>query len=174
MSRCKSTARAPIAITDRFSPAPVEAFYGLGQHQSGMFNYRGSTVELGQNNTDVAIPLLVSSKGYALLWNTAAFTYVDNRFPSELSFSSMAGKSVDFYFLYGPEMDTIIHEYRNLTGHAPMLPKWAYGFFQSKDRYLSLDEIQHGRRSLSRRAYSSGCNGAGLVLVEERGRSGLQ
>jgi alpha-D-xyloside xylohydrolase len=129
-------------ITDRFSPAPVEAFFGLGQHQSGVFNYRGSTVELGQNNTDVAIPLLVSSKGYALLWNTAAFTYVDNRFPSELSFSSMAGKSVDFYFLYGPEMDSIIHEYRSLTGHAPLLPKWAYGFFQSKDRYESLDEIK--------------------------------
>jgi len=129
-------------ITDRFSPVPEEAFFGLGQHQSGMFNYRGSTVELGQNNTDVAIPLLVSSKGYALMWNTAAFTYVDNRFPSELSFSSMAGKSVDFYFLYGPELDTVIHEYRSLTGHAPLLPKWAYGFFQSKDRYVSLDEIK--------------------------------
>ena len=129
-------------ITDRFSPAPVEAFYGLGQHQNGMFNYRGSTVELGQNNTDVAIPLLLSSKGYALMWNTAAFTYVDNRFPSELSFSSTAGKSVDYYFIFGPEMDSIIHEYRGMTGHTPMLPKWAYGFFQSKDRYESLDEIK--------------------------------
>src|SRR5260370_30771502 len=54
-------------ITDRFSPEATEGFYGLGQHQSGLFNYRGSTVELAQNNTDVAIPLLVSSKGYALL-----------------------------------------------------------------------------------------------------------
>jgi len=129
-------------VTDRFSPPPTEAFFGLGQHQSGMFNYRGSTVELGQNNTDVAIPLLVSSKGYALMWNTAALTYVDNRFPTDLIFSAIAGKSIDYYFIYGPEMDTIIHEYRSMTGHAPMLPKWAYGFFQSKDRYISLDEIQ--------------------------------
>ncbi len=128
-------------ITDRFSPAPIEALYGLGQHQSGMFNYRGATVELGQNNTDVAIPLLLSSRGYGLMWNTAALTYYDNRFPGELSLSSIAGKSVDYYFLYGPEMDAIIHEYRTLTGHAPLLPKWAYGFFQSKDRYESLDEI---------------------------------
>lgn len=128
-------------ITDRFSPAPTEAFYGLGQHQNGMFNYRGATVELAQDNTDVAIPLLVSSRGYALMWNTAALTYVDNRFPTELTLSSIAGKSIDYYFLYGPEMDSIIHEYRNLTGHTPMLPKWAYGFFQSKDRYVSLDEI---------------------------------
>lgn len=129
-------------ITDRFSPEATEALYGLGQHQNGMFNYRGATIELGQNNTDVAIPLLLSSKGYALLWNTAALTYVDNRFPLELSFSSIAGESLDYYFIYGPEMDSIIHQYRTMTGHTPMLPKWGYGFFQSKDRYVSLDEIK--------------------------------
>jgi len=128
-------------VTDRFSPDATEGFYGLGQHQSGLFNYRGSTVELGQNNTDVAIPLLVSSKGYALLWNTASFTYADNRFPLDFHFSSLAGESVDYYLIYGPEMDQIIHEYRSLTGHTPMLPKWAYGLFQSKDRYMSQDEI---------------------------------
>ena len=128
--------------TDRFAPDATEAFYGLGQHQSGLFNYRGATVELGQDNTDVAIPLLVSSKGYAILWNTAALTYVDNRFPLELKFSSIAGPAVDYYVIYGPEMDNIIHQYRSMTGHAPMLPKWAFGYFQSKDRYVSLDEIQ--------------------------------
>jgi alpha-D-xyloside xylohydrolase len=128
-------------ITDRFSPDATEGFYGLGQHQSGMFNYRGSTVELGQDNTDVAIPLLVSSKGYALLWNSASFTYADNRFPLDFHFNSLAGDSVDYYMIYGPEMDQIIHEYRDLTGHTPLLPKWAYGFFQSKDRYQSQDEI---------------------------------
>jgi alpha-D-xyloside xylohydrolase len=129
-------------ITDRFAPDATDALYGLGQHQNGMFNYRGATIELGQNNTDVAIPLLVSSKGYAILWNTAALTYIDNRFPLELKFSSTAGESADYYFIYGPEMDGIIHNYRNMTGHTPMLPKWAYGYFQSKDRYVSLDEIQ--------------------------------
>jgi alpha-D-xyloside xylohydrolase len=128
-------------VEDRFAPDSTEGFYGLGQHQSGMFNYRGSTVELGQNNTDVAMPLLVSSKGYAVMWNTASFTNVDNRFPLELNLSSLAGQAIDYYVIYGPELDQIIHEYRNLTGHTPMLPKWAYGFFQSKDRYVSQDEI---------------------------------
>jgi len=42
-------------VTDRFSPSITDAPYGLGQYQSGMFNYRGATVELGQNNTDVAL-----------------------------------------------------------------------------------------------------------------------
>jgi alpha-D-xyloside xylohydrolase len=128
-------------VSDRFSPDQTEGYYGLGQHQSGMFNYRGSTVELAQNNTDVAIPLLLSSKGYALMWNTASATEVDNRFPLSLRMSSLAGNTVDYFFIYGPEFDQIIHLYRNLTGHSPMLPKWAYGLFQSKDRYKSQSEI---------------------------------
>lgn len=129
-------------VKDRFFPDVTEALYGLGQHQNGLFNYRGATVELAQDNTDVAIPFMVSSKGYGLIWNTAAFTYVDNRFPLELTFTSIAGRSIDYYFIYGPEIDTIIHKYRSMTGHTPLLPKWAYGFFQSKDRYVSLDEIR--------------------------------
>lgn len=134
-------------VTDRFDPDATEGYYGLGQHQSGMFNYRGTTVKLAQDNTDVAIPFLVSSKGYALMWNTASLTEVDNRFPQGLSLSSLAGHSIDYYMIYGPEMDEIIHEYRNMTGHSPMLPKWAFGFFQSKDRYQSQEEIlEVGRR----------------------------
>jgi alpha-D-xyloside xylohydrolase len=128
-------------IEDRFLPDATEAFYGLGQHQSGLFNYRGSVVELAQNNTDVAIPLLVSSKGYALVWNTASFSYFDNRFPASLNLQSLAADQVDYYVLYGPEMDRIIHEYRSMTGHVPLFPEWAYGFFQSKDRYASQAEI---------------------------------
>ena len=128
-------------LEDRFSPDATEAIYGLGQHQSGLFNYRGSTVELGQNNTDIAIPLLVSSKGYAILWNTASFSYVDNRFPLNLNFESLAAPQVDYYVLYGPQMDRIVHEYRSMTGHVPLFPEWAYGFWQSKDRYKTQDEI---------------------------------
>ena len=128
-------------VVDRFSPDRMEGLYGLGQHQSGVFNYRGSTVELAQNNTDVAIPLLVSSKGYAVMWNTASLSYVDNRFPSELSFRTLAGDAVDYYFIYGPELDQVVHQYRSLTGHTPLFPKWAYGFFQSKDRYVSQQEV---------------------------------
>lgn len=128
-------------IEDRFLPEATEAVYGLGQHQSGQYNYRGSVVELAQNNTDVAIPLLVSSKGYGLLWNTASLSYVDNRFPRDLTIQSLAADQVDYYLFYGPEMDKVIHEYRSLTGHAPLFPEWAYGLFQSKDRYRSQAEM---------------------------------
>jgi len=137
----RSDAEGKLHVEDRFSLDATEAIYGLGQHQSGMFNYRGSVVELGQNNTDVAIPFFVSSKGYAILWNTASFSYFDNRFPLDLNLESMAAPQIDYYVIYGPEMDSIIHQYRAMTGHVPLFPEWAYGFFQSKDRYKTQDEI---------------------------------
>ncbi|WP_446742155.1 TIM-barrel domain-containing protein [Silvibacterium acidisoli] len=136
-------------VSDRFQPGPYEGFYGLGQHQSGVFNYRGSVVEMAQANTDIAVPLLMSSNGYGLLWNTASRSWFDNRYPNELKMSTEAADAIDYYFLYGPEMPQVIHHYDELTGHAPMFAKWAYGFFQSKDYYHSakdlLDVVQRYR-----------------------------
>ena len=128
-------------VKEQFYPAVQEGFYGLGQHQNGVFNYRGTVLELAQANTDVTIPLMLSTKGYGIFWNTAALSYFDNRFPSELRFTSNASHAIDYYFLYGPEFDQIIHQYREMTGHAPMYGEWAYGFWQSKDRYKSDDEL---------------------------------
>jgi alpha-D-xyloside xylohydrolase len=129
------------AVSDRFVPDLREGVYGLGQHQSGAFNYRGSLVELGQANTDVAVPLLVSTNGYGIFWNTASRSWFDNRFPRELKLSTDAADALDYYFFYGPEIDQILHHYRELTGHAPLLSKWAYGFVQSKDRYKSAQQL---------------------------------
>ena len=155
-------------ITDRFSPTAMEGLYGLGQHQSGMFNYRGSTVELAQDNTDVAIPVLMSSKGYALMWNTASLTYVDNRFPLDLTLSSIAGTSIDYYFLYGPAMDTVIHEYRALTGHA-VVTEMGLRTLPVEGPVCVSRRNQYHRPALSAGTYSAGCDRAGLVLVEDGG-----
>jgi alpha-D-xyloside xylohydrolase len=129
------------SVKEQFYPAVREGLYGLGQHQNGVFNYRGTVLELAQANTDVTIPLLLSTNGYGILWNTAAFSYFDNRFPSEMRFTSNASHAIDYYFIYGPEFDRIIHQYREMTGHAPLYGEWAYGFWQSEDRYKSQDEL---------------------------------
>ncbi len=49
--------------------------------------------------------------------------------------------NIDYYFFYGPDFDRIIAAYRELTGQAPMFGKWAYGFWQCKNRYKSQEEI---------------------------------
>ncbi len=48
---------------------------------------------------------------------------------------------MDFYFIYGPTFDNIIKGYRSLTGKVPMLPKWAFGYVQSQERYETQEEI---------------------------------
>ena len=119
----------------------TEALYGLGQHQAGVWNYRGDSVDLSQDNTAIAIPLMVSSQGYGLFWNNASRTRFNNRFIHALYVSSEVADTIDYYFLYGPEMDQIIAGYRELTGAAPMFGKWAYGFWQCKNRYRSQAEL---------------------------------
>lgn len=54
-------------VTQTFESPADEGLYGLGQHQNGVMNYRGQQVELAQNNTEVAVPFLVSSKNYGIL-----------------------------------------------------------------------------------------------------------
>jgi alpha-D-xyloside xylohydrolase len=118
-----------------------EALYGLGQHQSGVWNYRGESVDISQDNTNIAVPMLVSSKGYGIFWNNTSRSRVNNRFANYLYISSEVADVIDYYFIYGPEMDKIVAAYRDLTGPAPMFGKWAYGFWQCKNRYRSQEEI---------------------------------
>ncbi|HEV2698539.1 MAG TPA: glycoside hydrolase family 31 protein [Terriglobales bacterium] len=118
-----------------------EGFYGLGQHQAGVWNYRGESVDLSQENTNIAVPLLLSSNGYGIFWNNTSRTRVNNRFVHALYISSEVADSIDYYFIYGPEFDKIIAGYREMTGAAPMFGRWAYGFWQCKNRYKSQQEI---------------------------------
>ncbi len=118
-----------------------EALYGLGQHQAGVWNYRGDSVDISQENSNIAVPLMLSSKGYGIFWNSTARSRFNNRFANYLYISSEVADVIDYYFLYGPEFDKIIASYRDLTGQVPMFGKWAYGFWQCKNRYKSQDEI---------------------------------
>ncbi len=56
-------------VTQAFESPADEAFFGLGQHQSDEFNYKGKNEELFQYNTKVSVPFIVSNKGYGLLWD---------------------------------------------------------------------------------------------------------
>ncbi|MFC2136585.1 TIM-barrel domain-containing protein [Bacteroidota bacterium] len=52
-------------------------------------------------------------------------------------FRSPVAKMLDYVVFYGPSADSVIASYRKLSGQVPMLPKWAYGFWQCRERYTS-------------------------------------
>jgi alpha-D-xyloside xylohydrolase len=131
------------SVKQSFVLAPDEHIYGLGQHQGGVWNYRGTIVHLQQRNMDVAVPVLVSSKGYGVLWDNPAVTDIDagKTNAAVLSWTSETGRAVDYYFLFGPAADGVVQDYRDLTGDAPMMGEWLWGFWQCKERYRSQEEL---------------------------------
>ncbi len=282
------------------SPAN-EAFFGLGQHQSDEFNYKGRNEELFQYNTKVSLPVVVSDRNYAILWDNYSLsrfgdpreyanldlfklynakgeeggltaTYLTNsdpgsifverteaaidyenletvknfpegfrfnnstivwegemepaesglfhfklyyagytkvwldgepvvserwrtawnpnsykfkkemeagrRYPvkvewrpdggisylglkvlsprpaeeqNALSFWSEMGDQIDYYFIRGNNSDEVISGYRTLTGKAQIMPKWAMGYWQSRERYKTGDELLEAVNEYRRR-----------------------
>jgi alpha-D-xyloside xylohydrolase len=147
----KSMAAATIAgidtynCTSQFNSPSDEALYGLGCHplDSGSINYKGRNQDMAIRYMTGAIPVLLSTKGYGLLWDnySASNFYGAEDGNTKFKYVSESGKMVDYYFFYGPQFDRIINLYREATGKAPMFPKWAFGLFQSQDRYKSQDEV---------------------------------
>ncbi|MFD0990068.1 TIM-barrel domain-containing protein [Mariniflexile jejuense] len=279
------------SIRQIFESPTDEAFYGLGQHQSDEFNYKGKSEELFQYNTKVSVPFIVSNKNYGLLWDSYSLSrfgdsrpykqlnsvfklydkngeigaltgsyktsenggqnltrketsiffedkksilnlpkkiplkhahvnyegaieasesgdynfilyyagyikvYLNNELivperwrtawnPNSYKFSinleagkrvplriewkpdggtsycglrvrtpqpleeknnqvwwSEMNKKMDYYFVHGENMDTVIKGYRTLTGKSQIMPKWAMGYWQSRERYKTEDEI---------------------------------
>ncbi len=58
-----------------------------------------------------------------------------------LTFTSEVGRAIDYWFIAGKDQHDVIAGYRELTGKSVMLPKWAYGFWQSRERYKTQAEI---------------------------------
>ena len=297
--------RSFVSVRQQFNRGTDEGFYGLGQHQNRQMNYSGEDVELAQHNMDIAIPFVVSTRNYGLLWDNNSITrfgdpdpypfaggegdgltvtgdngrpgwnahysvgdrtllrrsepvidyqylehraswpagtrtadnastvpglrvvwtgrvtprdsglhrfrlysssyvrvFVDGRevlnrwrqnwnpwyhnFDLELtagraadvrvewepnsgyiallhndprpevdrrslSLSSELGQAADYYFVGGDDMDGVIAGYRALTGRAAMMPRWAYGFWQSRQRYNNQEELLSVLREYRRR-----------------------
>lgn len=289
-------------LLQTFDSKPGEGYFGLGQHQDGIYNYKGRQAYFFQNNTEIAIPFLLSSNNYGILWDnysltragdprelsplsalrlfskdgeegwltasyapnrqkpdSIAFTraesninyaYLDddrkglpagfdikdgaitwegsiasvvngthqlkvtyggyikiwidgelradkwrqswnpgtaildlelgneNKHPVKIqwlpdgaasylavhllppapaslqqtfSFNSDAGKQIDYYFISGKKADDVIAGYRTLTGQAPIVPKWALGFWQSRERYKTQQELLETVREFRKR-----------------------
>jgi len=58
---------------------------------------------------------------------------------------------IDYYFIYGDNMDEVISGYRTLTGKSPIMPKWAMGYWQSRERYKTQDEVLDALKEFRRR-----------------------
>ena len=122
----------------QFNSPSDEALYGLGCHPEDTLsiNYKGRNQEMLIKYMTGAIPVLLSTKGYGLMWDnySASNFYGAEAGNTKYKYVSESGRQVDYYFFYGPSFDHIIDLYRTATGKAPMFGKWAFGLFQSQDQ----------------------------------------
>ncbi len=65
----------------------------------------------------------------------------DENLDGLISFHSEVADQIDYYFVYGKNIDEVIKGYRYLTGKTPLMPKWAMGFWQCRERYKTQDEL---------------------------------
>ena len=129
-----------------FASPDDEHYYGLGQNQEGFLDHRGHTVECWNNYTATGgptfcVPLLVTNKGYGVLWDNPSQTTIQPGFNEQTRWTSQVGDRVSFFVIAGSKTDEIYSGYRLLTGDTPMLPKAAYGFIQCKQRYSTQAEV---------------------------------
>ncbi|MDU1906598.1 MAG: glycoside hydrolase family 31 protein, partial [Dysgonomonas sp.] len=119
-----------------------EALYGLGSHQEDYMNLRGTMQYVYQHNLKASVPVLMSTKGYGLLFDAGcAMEFHDDEKGSYMEM--LAVNQIDYYFMYGPEFDEIIAQFRQLTGKVPMMPRYIFGYVQSKERYPDQHTIEN-------------------------------
>lgn len=117
-----------------------EQIHGLGQGEEGIYDYRGNVQYLYQHNMRIPIPFFVSDQKYGILADCGSLmTFNDDCRGSYLYFDCV--EQMDYYLIAGESVDEIIAGFRKLTGKAVMLPKWAYGYIQSKEAYHTQEEV---------------------------------
>lgn len=62
---------------------------------------------------------------------------------NKLSWWGEMQNEIDYYFVYGDDMDDVISGYRTLTGKSQIMPKWAMGYWQSREKYNTRESSLH-------------------------------
>ena len=117
-----------------------EHIYGLGQEQQSYFDRKGCTYDILHRNTKSTIPVIYSSLSYGFLWNNPAPGQVEFGL-NRTVWTADSAYQADYLVFVGDTPAEVMNRYARLTGFAPKMPEWAAGFWQSKCRYESQEEI---------------------------------
>ncbi|MDE6655065.1 MAG: DUF5110 domain-containing protein, partial [Muribaculaceae bacterium] len=123
-----------------------KALYGLGSQMEDYMNLKGKTVYLTQHNLKIQIPVLWSTNGYGLLFDAGcAMKYYPDEQATDAGVNAYtmqleAANELDYYVIMG-DPEEVVKGYRELTGQVSLPPKYLFGYIQSKERYVSSDDI---------------------------------
>ncbi|MDB6088617.1 MAG: alpha-glucosidase [Gammaproteobacteria bacterium] len=123
-----------------------EHYYGLGQNQEGVLDYRGRSIDCkhfydAPAGETVCVPFLVTNKGYGIVWDNPSDTLVSAGLHGNTSWKSNVGERVSYFVITGATLDELYAGYRKITGATPLPPKAAFGYIQSKARYETQQQV---------------------------------
>ena len=141
-----------------FNAPADEHYYGLGQNQQGILDYRGRTIDCKHNydapaGETVCVPFLVTNKGYGIVWDNPSGTVVSAGVNGRTTWRSNVGERVSYFVITGATPDELYSGYRKITGVTPLPPKAAFGYIQSKARYETQQQVLDVADGYRRRAY---------------------
>ncbi|MDE0113636.1 MAG: hypothetical protein OXN84_15295 [Albidovulum sp.] len=152
----KALASGSFQLEAAFKAYDDEHLMGLGQPQHGREDLKGTSTNLVQQNSHVVIPFVISSRGYGFLWNNPAVGRVE--FATNISrWRAEATPGLDYWITAGETPEQILRNYVDVSGHPPPCPDWVTGFWQSKLRYRSQQEILEVARAYRRRGLPLSC-----------------
>ncbi len=129
---------------------------GLGQPQHGREDLKGTSTDLVQQNTHVVVPFVISSRGYGFLWNNPAVGRAE--FATNVTrWRANATPGLDYWITAGDSPQSILQSYIAATGKPPECPEWVTGFWQSKLRYRSQQEVINVARGYRQRGLPLSC-----------------
>lgn len=144
------TPKGDYELNMRFESNPKEKIYGMGQYQQEFLNLKGCDLELAHRNSQESVPFYISSLGYGFLWNNPGIGRV-NFANNCMTWHMVTTSYIDYWITAGDTPKEIEHDYTNVTGRTPMMPEYAMGFWQSKCRYRTQQELLEVAREYKRR-----------------------
>lgn len=148
----KPLAGGDYALTMRLeSVSKREKLYGMGQYQQPYLDLKGTDLEMAQRNSQASVPFLLSSLGYGLLWNNPSVGRAVLG-TNIMSFSASSTKKLDYWVVVDDHPKKIVEAYCAVTGLPPMMPEYGLGFWQSKLRYQTQEEVLYVAREYKRRS----------------------
>lgn len=144
------------SVVLRFACPDGHILAGLGQHEDGIFDCSRAEERLYQHNMKIAIPFLLCSAGWGLLIEAGCAM----RFSGEkggFSFTLDAAGEICYTVIRGADCAEVLRLLSLVSGKPAMLPKWAFGYVQSRERYHSAEELTDTAREFRKRGLGLDC-----------------
>lgn len=138
------------SLKAEFQAPENEKLFGMGQYQNGRFDLKNSTLPLFQENKQVSIPYVISSRGYGFFWHNPSIGQAEFT-NDKMIWTADCTEKLDFWVVAEDTPKDLVRAYSNVTGKAPVMPEYAMGFWQSRLRYWNQEQLLDVAREYKKR-----------------------